>query len=100
MTKPFNYYDCVMPLLQTLGWHGHARRIFEAVPYLSQQITLLDLRNLMANLGYVSKSHSINLKVLPESLLPCLFIASNGGIYVLSEREDGVILMGATEHVT
>ncbi|MBX9805259.1 MAG: ATP-binding cassette domain-containing protein [Alphaproteobacteria bacterium] len=91
MTKPFNYYDCVMPLLQALGWHGHARRIFEAVPYLSQQITLLDFRNLMANLGYVSKSHSINLKVLPESLLPCLFIANSGGIYVLSEREDGVI---------
>lgn len=91
MTKSFNYYDCVMPLLEALGWHGHARRIFEAVPYLANNISLTELRNLMANLGYTSKNHTLNLRHLPDELLPCLFIANNGDIYVLSNRDDGVI---------
>ncbi len=38
MAKSFNYYDCVMPLLEALGWQGHARRIFGAVPFLEKQI--------------------------------------------------------------
>jgi ATP-binding cassette subfamily C protein/ATP-binding cassette subfamily C protein LapB len=91
MTKSFNYYDCVMPLLEALGWHGHARRIFEAVPYLVDQISLIDLRNVMANLGYTSKGHNINLRNLSEALMPCLFLGKNGAIYVLTEKEEGVI---------
>jgi ATP-binding cassette subfamily C protein/ATP-binding cassette subfamily C protein LapB len=89
--KPFNYYDCVMPLLEALGWHGHARRIFEAVPYLATTITLTDLQNLMANLGYTSKSRKLNLRQLPDELMPCLFISSKGDIYILSGREDETI---------
>lgn len=91
MTKSFNYYDCVMPLLKALGWHGHARRIFEAVPYLQTHITLTDLRNLMANLGYVSKSQKLNLRHLPDELMPCLFVSNKGDIYILSQKEEGVI---------
>jgi ATP-binding cassette subfamily C protein LapB len=91
MKKSFNYYDCVMPLLESLGWHGHARRIFEAVPYLATDITLTDLRNLMANLGYTSKSHKLNLRQLPDELIPCLFVTNNEDIYVLSGGEDGNI---------
>jgi len=91
MKKSFNFYDCVMPLLEALGWHHHVRRIFEAVPYLTYKITLIDLRNLMANLGYTSKSHSLNLRNLPDTLLPCLFITNNDDIYVLSEREEETI---------
>lgn len=91
MAKSFNYYDCVMPLLESLGWRGHARRIFEAVPYLATEITLTDLRNLMANLGYTSKGHTLNLQQLPDELLPCLFITKGGKIYVLSEREGEMI---------
>jgi len=91
MTKFFNYYDCVMPLLESLGWHGHARRIFEAVPYLAKNISLTELRNLMANLGYTSKSHALNLRQLPDELLPCLFVGNNGSIYVIANRDEGVI---------
>lgn len=90
MTKSFNYYDCVMPLLEALGWHGHARRIFEAVPYLTKNISLIELRNLMANLGYTSKSHTLNLRQLPDELLPCLFIGNKGDIYVIADRDGGV----------
>jgi len=91
MTKPFNYYDCVMHLLEALGWHGHARRIFEAVPYLNSNINLMDLRNLMANLGYTSKSNKLGLRQLPHELMPCLFVSSKGDVYVLSRKEEGVI---------
>ena len=91
MTKSFNYYDCVMPLLEALGWHGHARRIFEAVPYLANNISLTELRNLMANLGYTSKSHTLNLRHLPDELLPCLFISSSGDIYIIADGDEGVI---------
>ena len=91
MTKSFNYYECVMPLLEILGWHGHARRIFEAVPYLENKITLTDLRNLMANLGYSSKGHSLSLRRLPDSLLPCLLVTKSGEVYILTEREGETI---------
>jgi ATP-binding cassette subfamily C protein LapB len=91
MTKSFNYYDCVMPLLEALGWRGHARRIFEAVPYLIKEISLTDLRNLMANLGYSSKNNGLNLRDLSRELLPCLFVADSGAIYILCEKEEGVI---------
>lgn len=91
MTKSFNYYDCVMPLLESLGWHGHARRIFEAVPYMMNQITLTDLRNVMANLGYTSKAHTINLNQLSDQLMPCLFLSKMGEIYVLTEKEGDII---------
>lgn len=91
MTKSFNYYDCVMPLLAALGWHGHARRIFESVPYLNTNINITDLRNLMANLGYTSKSHKLSLRHLSRELMPCLFISSKGDIYVLSGKEEGII---------
>ncbi|MBM3468154.1 MAG: ATP-binding cassette domain-containing protein [Alphaproteobacteria bacterium] len=91
MTKQFNYYDCVMPLLETLGWHGHARRIFEAIPYLKNNITLTDLRNLMANLGYTSKNQKISLSHVPGQLLPCLFVGNSGEVYVLCEREENTI---------
>lgn len=91
MTKSFNYYDCVMPLLQALGWHGHARRIFEAVPYLMEHINLIDLRNVMGNLGFVSKSHRLNLRNLQDQLMPCLFLANRGDVYVLTNKEDGII---------
>lgn len=91
MTSSFNYYDCVMPLLQALGWHGHARRIFEAVPYLVEKITLSDLRNVMANLGYTSKGQKINLRHLSEQLMPCLFLAKSGEVYVLVEKEGNLL---------
>lgn len=91
MKKSFNYYDCVMPLLEAIGWRGHARRIFESVPYLKTQITLTDLRNIMANLGYVSKDHKLNLRQLPDELMPCLFISNKADIYILSEGEEGAI---------
>jgi ATP-binding cassette subfamily C protein LapB len=89
--KPFNYYDCIAPLMESLGWHGHARRMFEAVPYLETDITLTDLRNLMANLGYTSKNHKMNLRDLSQDLMPCLFIANNGDILVLTDKENGLI---------
>ena len=91
MTKTFNYYESVMPLLEALGWHGHARRIFEAVPYLLKEISLTDLRNIMGNLGYTSKGHTLNIRYLSNELMPCLFITKSGQVYVLSGREDGVI---------
>lgn len=91
MAKSFNYYDCVMPLLEALGWQGHARRIFEAVPFLEKQISLTDLRNLMANLGYSSKGHTLKLQQLHRDLLPALFVTKSGEVYILSEEEDGII---------
>ena len=91
MAQAFNYFDCVAPMLDSLGWHGHARRIFEAVPYLKKDITLIDFRNLMANLGYTSKVNKMNLSQVPPDLMPCLFVARGGDIYVLSDREDGIL---------
>lgn len=87
MRKLFNFNTCVMPLLEVLGWRGHGRRIFEAVPPLTQHLKLIDLRNLMVNLGYASKSQSMKLSHLPDTLLPCLFVGAKEEVYVILKRE-------------
>src|SRR5690606_26172559 len=43
------------------------------------------------NLGYTSKSNNLNLRHLPDELLPCLFISNNADIYIIADRDEGVI---------
>ena len=73
-TCSFNYYDCLQPLLKSLGWHGSNRRIYETAPYLKQSLSLIDLRNMMINLGYKSEVTKSSLSQIKDGQLPCLFI--------------------------
>jgi ATP-binding cassette subfamily C protein LapB len=90
MTKAFNYAKCIRPLLETLNWQGAIRRIYEAIPYLMDNLSILDLRNMMANLGYVSTHKTLTISSLSEVFCPCLFVAPQE-IYILLKKEGGMI---------
>ncbi len=61
----YDYYLVVRPLLQSLGFQGDDRVIFEAMPHLIAHLGLEELREFMVNLGYASKRRKVSLKNLP-----------------------------------
>ncbi|MCG7912244.1 peptidase domain-containing ABC transporter [Candidatus Thiodiazotropha endoloripes] len=81
----------LMPLLKALGWHHYARELIEALPHFTDTIDLVDLRNILVNLGYESSVEKINLRDIREELYPCLFLGRKGEILVLEERHKDTI---------
>ncbi len=73
----FNYLNCVKPLLNALGWQGSSRRIFEVVPHLQDNLDLVDLRNMMVHLGFVSRKLKARVNHIDKDKIPCLFISHN-----------------------
>lgn len=72
----FNYFNCLHPLLEALSWRGSPRRLFETAPYLKEQFALIDLRNMMVELGYLSTQEEIRLRDIEHDHLPCVFVSS------------------------
>ncbi|HHQ13915.1 MAG TPA: ATP-binding cassette domain-containing protein [Chromatiales bacterium] len=77
------YVACLMPLLEGLGWETFTRELLEALPHFAGGFELIELRNVLANLGYDSHSRRQTLRDIRDELLPCLFIADNGDVLVL-----------------
>ena len=95
------YAACLVPLLQELGWQDFSREIIEALPHFSEQLNLVDLRNILISLGYESEAHKMRLDKIPDELFPCIFIRGESDIWVLLRRnEDGVELYDATRNQT
>jgi ATP-binding cassette subfamily C protein LapB len=84
------FAGCLFPLLRALGWETCDRDVIEALPHFCNHLDLVDFRNMLIDLGYRSDpcdTHSSNLA--PE-MLPCLFVTTDGSMYVLTEkRADG-----------
>jgi len=92
---------CLLPLLQALGWHNYARELVEALPHFAEEIDLIDLRNILATLGYESTPHKTRIIDIKPELYPCLFLDRDGSVYVLIERlEHGVRYFDATSRKT
>jgi len=70
---------CLRPLLSWLKWTGDERMIFESLPHLMSIQTVENFCWVMKNLGYTSKSISLNLRYVDDRLFPCLFIPKEGG---------------------
>jgi len=81
------YAACIIPLLKELGWHNYARELLEALPHFSEHLELVDLRNILVTLGYDSTPKRIRIKSIKPELYPCLFIADNGDVRVLLDRD-------------
>ncbi len=79
---------CLVPLLKALGWQHYARELLEALPHFAEDFDLVDLRNVLANLGYDSQPKRISPNRLSDELLPCLYVAGSN-VYVLLERCGG-----------
>ena len=78
---------CLFPILEALGKSGINRELLESIPHFAQQLDLVDLRNILVNLGYESDPMDVRIDSLPAELYPVLFEAKNGDVWVLSERK-------------
>ena len=78
---------CILPMLDTLGWKGGMRSFLNSYPYDYRNFEVSDMMNTMANLGFIVKKSSGNLKNLDVRLLPCLFVDKNEQAHVLIKLE-------------
>lgn len=84
--SPFS--ACLLPLLRELGWNNYAKELIEALPHFSAQIDLIDLRNILATLGYESTPVETRISDLQKELYPALFISDNNRILLLQGLEE------------
>ena len=85
------YAACLLPLLRELGWNNYARDLIEALPHFSEQIDLIDLRNILVTLGYDSSPLKTDIHSLQDELYPALFISNGGKVLLLQGKRDGLI---------
>ncbi|MBF0427788.1 MAG: ATP-binding cassette domain-containing protein [Magnetococcales bacterium] len=92
---------CMIPLLMSLGYRGDLRHIAEALPHFSETLDLTGLRNMMANMTFVSRPARINFNAIDQRLMPCLFVPDHLPAMVLLKRKrDGLIIFnGGTAQV-
>ncbi|GAB6051587.1 hypothetical protein JCM17960_04070 [Magnetospira thiophila] len=74
---------CLLPLLKALGWRGNPRHVVEALPHFADTLDLTALLNVMANLGYSSRSTKVRLNNLDPRLMPCLYLPRRGFAQVI-----------------
>lgn len=82
---------CLLPLLKELSWDGDPRHLMEAMPHFADKLDLTDLLNVMANLGYSSRSLPLNLRGMDPRLAPCLFLPDDGSAMVVVSRDGAAI---------
>ena len=82
---------CLLPLLNELGWHNYARELIEALPHFSEELDLVDLRNILVTLGYESSPIKTRIIDIKEELYPCLFLGNDDQLLVLLEREENQV---------
>lgn len=83
------FANCLLPLVESLGWRGEPRQLAEALPHFIEDLDLQGFRNALANLGFTSHPIRVRQERIDEALLPCLFVPDNGAPRVLLRREDG-----------
>lgn len=76
---------CLTPLLTALDWRGSRRRLLEALPHFANDLDLVDLRGVLAELGFPTTALRLNLAELDPRLTPCLFVADDEGPIVVLE---------------
>jgi len=86
--KQSPFANCLVPLLDTLGWVGNQGQLAEAQSYMASQMDLPELRNTMAILKFESHSLYPSLESLDPRLVPCLFINDQGLPIVLIDKID------------
>jgi len=80
------YASAIFPLLKALGWKNISRELIEALPHCAENIDLVDLRNILVNLGYDSEATNTSIKDIKAELYPCLYVTNTGNVFVLLDR--------------
>lgn len=85
------YAKCLQPLLEALKWEGNAFTLCESFPFNPSKIELIDLLNIMANLGYHSFSEEMPIAFIDARLFPsiALFVKDSqlARPYILLEKK-------------
>lgn len=84
---------CLLPLLDALGWRGGVRQIVETLPHFANTLTIDDLRNVLAALGFRTVRKTVKRGLaLDDRLMPCLFEDATGKPLVIHNvNPDGTI---------
>ena len=86
-----DFAACLIPLLQALGWMRDADALLRALPHVAERIDLIDFRNVLAELGYVSIRHKGSAEEIDPRIAPCLFVTDSGvPLVILSRNGDEV----------
>lgn len=81
-----DFASCLMPLLTALGWVPDPDKLLRALPHVAERIDLIDFRNVLAELGYVSVRHKGRAADIDARLTPCLFVSETGVPLVILTR--------------
>lgn len=81
-----DFAACLMPLLKALGWVPDPDGLLRALPHVAERIDLIDFRNVLAELGYVSVRHKGSALGIDPRLTPCLFVTESGVPLVILSR--------------
>ncbi len=85
------YAACIYPLLKALGWKSIRRELIEALPHFAENIDLVDVRNIIVNMGYESSPMKVDAQKLKAELYPALYVTEDEQLFVLIERRDDVV---------
>jgi len=89
LDDPRSRAACLPVVLERLNWSGETEAIAEALPYFADDISLVDIRNALAALGYRTEKRARRLTEVDLRLCPCLFTAKQGAaLGVLIGRTD------------
>jgi len=81
--------NCLLPLLNTLGWNGMERHLFEALPHLEGIQTTYDLRAILTRLNYNSQPIERRPGSLQEEHFPCLIETDDDVLVCFGRGSDG-----------
>ena len=85
-SKTSAFAACLFPILEAFGKAGITRQLLEAVPHFARQLDLIDLRNILVNLGYESDPVPAVVGDVGVELYPVLFVGSDEEVMVLTDR--------------
>lgn len=78
--------NCLLPLLQAIGWKENERELMEAMPHAESNLDLSGLCSTMEHLGLLPRCFGSSLASIDQRLMPCLFVPTNGSAKVVFER--------------
>lgn len=73
-----NFAACLLPLLSALGWERNISSQMRALPHVASRMDLIDVRNILAELGYRSIRRRGKASEIDARLMPCLFLPETG----------------------
>ena len=85
--NPDKIVICVLRLLAALGWQGSPRQIIEAFPEDMPDITIDDVRDILARLCLKAVPLKVKARSLAARLCPCLFVSRIGRPWTIVSRE-------------